>query len=213
MRRRNPPPVADFDDVVGRIDTILRKVFPSAQVQRTIRRHGTESCVWRTDVRWSVRGPQASGITFSVVGKDGYGPRYWFFLGITDYDEVYDVSIDSEAEATADEIAADVELRLTELRDMGLLLSPGSPGSSSPIGGGMRRFRWNPHGRTRAMTYTNISVLRRALATSPDGVIRRVSRPDVPHLRRAIDLGWLEEVPGERDAWRLSARGREGLES
>ena len=58
-------------------------------------------------------------------------------------------------------------------------------------------------------TDLNLSALEGALAETSDGVIRRVSPTDAPHLRRCIDAGLLE--PAGARAWHLSAAGVSAL--
>ena len=67
------------------------------------------------------------------------------------------------------------------------------------------------HRRPVVPTAMNISALRDELRKSPDGIIREVPPTSAPHLRRIIQAGWLEEVPGQKKRWRLSETGRRGL--
>ena len=60
-------------------------------------------------------------------------------------------------------------------------------------------------------TALNIWVLQQELDKTPDGVIHRVPATAAPHLRRIIQAGWLEPVPGKDRAWQVSAKGTAGL--
>jgi hypothetical protein len=60
-------------------------------------------------------------------------------------------------------------------------------------------------------TDLNLSALEDALAEAPDGIIRKVSPTEAPHLRRCLAAGLLAPAPGERNAWCLSPAGTTAL--
>lgn len=60
-------------------------------------------------------------------------------------------------------------------------------------------------------TPTNIWALEQEVGESPDGIIRKIKPSRVPHIRRCLDAGLLEAAPGEKNAWRLSEKGKKAL--
>lgn len=217
MRRRNPPTAA----VADALDEMLRQVFPTAQITRA--NYSGGSAQWDTDIHAPIAHGQGKTtwlpVTFvwatdeidvydEVTDADRYESG-WRFNANTEADAVYDACLEFPFHQPTDEIVRQVETALITLRD-----APNYPlRVPGTVPSGPQRWIWrkNPRGRTRAMTYTNISALRAAVRASPDSIIRRVARTAVPHLHRAIEFGWLEEVPGERDAWQLTDAGRRGI--
>jgi hypothetical protein len=61
------------------------------------------------------------------------------------------------------------------------------------------------------ITPTNLYVARRAIAASPDGIIRQVAAVDAPHVKRCIDAGLLVAHATERGAWTLTDAGQKEL--